>query len=159
MQELPRTLKIATVWLLVGTLLFLLVQGWQHRQQAMQFRVEAGVIELRRGDDGHFHWPGTVDGVAVDFLIDTGATSTAIPARLATRLGLRPVGQVRVQTAAGAVNAQLVVVDLSLAGGVHAQRLRVVALDGLGEQPLLGMDVLGRLQWQQAGGVLRVQPR
>ncbi len=158
MQELPRTLKIATVWLLVGTLLFLLVQAWQRQQQAMQFSVEAGVIEIRRAGDGHFHWAGTVDGVAVDFLVDTGATSTAIPARLARRLGLQPVGQVRVQTAAGTVSAQVVVVDLSLAGGVQAQRLRVLALDGLGERPLLGMDVLGRLQWQQAEGVLRVQP-
>lgn len=158
MQELPRTLKIATVWLLVGTMLFLLVQGWQRQQQAMQFQVEGGVIEIRRAGDGHFHWPGTVDGVAVDFLVDTGATSTAIPARLATRLGLQPVGQVRVQTAAGVVSARIVVVDLTLAGGVQAQRLRVVALDGLGEHPLLGMDVLGRLQWQQAEGVLRVQP-
>ncbi len=96
--------------------------------------------------------------MAVDFLVDTGATSTAIPARLARRLGLQPVGQVRVQTAAGTVSAQVVVVDLSLAGGVQAQRLRVLALDGLGERPLLGMDVLGRLQWQQAEGVLRVQP-
>jgi len=158
MQELPRALKIATVWLLAGTLLFLLVQGWQRQQQAMQFHVADGVIEIRRAADGHFHWPGTIDGVKVDFLIDTGATSTAIPARLATRLGLRPVGQVRVHTAAGVVTAQVVVVDLTLAGGVQAQRLRVVALDGLGERPLLGMDVLGRLQWQQSEGVLRVQP-
>jgi aspartyl protease family protein len=51
----------------------------------------------------------------------------------------------------------VVSVDLSLQGGVKAQRLRVVALPGLSERPLLGMDVLGRLQWQQRDGVLRIE--
>jgi aspartyl protease family protein len=38
---------------------------------------------------------------------------------------------------------------------VKAQRLRMVALPGLAT-PLLGMDVLGRLKWQQEQGVLRI---
>jgi aspartyl protease family protein len=45
--------------------------------------------------------------------------------------------------------------DLQLDGGVQAERLRMTALPGL-SAPLLGMDVLGRLRWQQDGGVLRV---
>jgi aspartyl protease family protein len=28
----------------------------------------------------------------------------------------------------------------------------------LGAKPLLGMDVLGKLHWQQQGGVMRVMP-
>jgi aspartyl protease family protein len=39
-----------------------------------------------------------------------------------------------------------------------AQRLRVVALEGLDDHPLLGMDVLGRLRLEQRGGVLRIEP-
>jgi hypothetical protein len=41
------------------------------------------VIGLQRAADGHFHWPGRVNGSAVDFLVDTGATSTTLPAALA----------------------------------------------------------------------------
>jgi aspartyl protease family protein len=33
----------------------------------------------------------------------------------------------------------------------------MAALPGLGERPLLGMDVLGRLHWQQRQGVLRIE--
>ena len=42
-----------------------------------------------------------------------------------------------------------------LEGGVRADRLRMVALPNL-EGPLLGMDVLGRLHWQQRDGALRI---
>lgn len=156
MRELPHTLKIVTVWLLLGTLLFVAVQAWQRQANATQFSAAGGVIEIRRARDGHYHWPGTIDGVAVDFLVDTGATSTAIPASLASRLGLTPIGQVRSHTAGGPVTGQVVRVDVVLDGGVQARALRVVALDGLRDRPLLGMDVLGRLQWRQADGVLTI---
>ena len=48
--------------------------------------------------------------------------------------------------------------DLELEGGVRAERLRIVALPRL-ENPLLGMDVLGRLRWQQQNGALRIDLR
>ena len=32
------------------------------------------------------------------------------------------------------------------------------AFTGLGDRPLLGMNVLGRLRWQQHDGVLRIEP-
>jgi hypothetical protein len=38
---------------------------------------------------------------------------------------------------------------------VTAERLRVTALPRLGPAPLLGMDVLGQLKWQQGDGVMR----
>ena len=38
-------------------------------------------------------------------------------------------------------------------------RYRVVALPGLGDNPLLGMDVLSRLRWQQSDGKLRIELR
>jgi aspartyl protease family protein len=155
--ELPRTVKVVTVWLLLGLLVFLGIQWWQHRQGQTQFQLDGGVIEIRRGSDGHYHWPGTINGRAVDFLIDTGATGTAISAALARELGLESIGPVQSSTAGGVVTGQLVRADIALQGGVSAQRLRVVALPGLSDRPLLGMDVLGRLRWQQRDGVLRIE--
>jgi aspartyl protease family protein len=153
---LPSGIKIFTVWALLGLLLFLGVQAWQHRQQQSRFSSEGGVVELRRGDDGHYHWPGTVNGEAVDFLVDTGATRTALPLALAERLGLPVEGEVLSHTAGGPVRGQEVRADISLRGGVTAERLRVTALPQLGPAPLLGMDVLGRLPLQQQDGVLRI---
>ena len=156
--ELPRSVKVVTVWLVLGALVFIGIQWWLHRQAQTRFVADGDVIEIGRGLDGHYHWPGRIDGRAVDFLIDTGATSSAIPARLAQQLGLRSEGQVQSNTANGMVIGQRVVVDLELQGGVRAERLRVVALPGL-DGPLLGMDVLGRLRWQQQTGVLRIDLR
>ena len=158
-DDLPRTFKIVTAWLLLGLLVFLGFQWWQHRQQQSSFQVDGGVIEIRRGPDGHYHWPGNINGREVDFLVDTGATSTAISAALALELRLESIGQVRSNTAGGVVTGQLVRADVALRGGVTAQRLRMVALPALGDRPLLGMDVLGRLRLQQRDGVLRIDLR
>lgn len=157
MNDFPRTLKFATVWLLIGAALFLGVQWWQSQERRTRFSVQSGVVELQRGADGHYHWPGRIDGEAVDFLVDTGATGSAMPLALARRLGLPEVGQIRTQTAGGEVMGTLVLADVALDGGVRVQRLRVAALPGLGDRPLLGMDVLGRLHWQQRQGVLRIE--
>jgi aspartyl protease family protein len=156
MNELPAWLKHATVWLLLAAAVFLGVQWWLARERATRFSVEGGTLELRRGPDGHYHWPGSVGGRPVEFLVDTGATGTAIPASLARELGLREIGRVRSNTAGGMVEATMVAGDLALDGGVRADRLPMAALPQLAA-PLLGMDVLGRLRWQQSAGVLRIE--
>jgi aspartyl protease family protein len=156
MNELPRTLKHVTLWLLAGTAVFLAVQYWQARQQQSRFSIDGGVIELRRAPDGHFHWPGRINGVAVEFLVDTGATRTALPQRLAEAAGLVAEGQVRSSTAGGTVQGWTARAELRLQGGVTVERLPVTVLPAL-SAPLLGMDVLGKLRFSQIGGVLRLE--
>ena len=156
-RDLPHTFKLVTVWLVAGLAVFLAIQWWQHRAEQMRFQADAGVIEIRRSGDGHYHWPGRINGREVDFLVDTGATGTAISAALARELKLAPLGEVRSSTAGGLVTGQLVRADLQLDGGVRADRLPIVALPALDDRPLLGMDVLGRLHWQQSDGVLRIE--
>jgi aspartyl protease family protein len=153
--EPPGTLKVLTGWLLVGLVVFLGVQWWLREQQQTRFHAEGGVIEIRRGADGHYHWPGTINGRPVDFLVDTGATGTAIPAALARELRLDLGEAVHSSTAGGMATGHVTRIDLRLQGGVRAERLRVVALPGL-EVPLLGMNVLGRLHWRQREGVLTI---
>ena len=156
--ELPRGLKFATVWLLLGTLVFLGFQWQQHEAKRATFSAEGGVIEIRRAADGHYHWAGKLNGQPVEFMIDTGASGVAIPAELASRLGLVSEGKVRSNTAGGEVVGQVMRADLELDGGVRAERLRIVALPHL-DAPLLGMDVLGRLRWQQQQGALHIDLR
>ncbi len=161
MKDLPAWLKHGTVWLLLGVSLFVGVQVWQAQQRATQFVLSGGNLELRRGTDGHYHWPGELAGpsgnkVAVEFLVDTGATGTAIPLALARELGLQQVGAVQSNTAGGVVQGQVVVADLVLDGGVQVQRLRLTALPQL-SAPLLGMDVLSRLRWEQSQGVMKIR--
>ena len=157
--DLPRNLKLITVWLLLGVLVFVGIQWWMYRAKQTQFSIAGGVIELKRGSDGHYHWPGSINGREVDFLVDTGATGTAISANLARELKLESIGTVQSNTAPLTLTGQVVSADLKLRGGIDALRLRVVALPGLSDRPLLGMDVLGRLQWRQGDGVMRIEPR
>ena len=158
-RELPGTFKRVTFWLVVGAAVFVGVQAWQSQQQRAHFSVDArsGAIELRRAPDGHFHWPGTVNGIAVDFLVDTGATSTAIPQSLADRAGLVGEGSLQSSTAAGLVQGSLARADVALQGGVRVERLRVAVLPRLAS-PLLGMDILSKLRFTQSEGVLRLEP-
>jgi len=54
------------------------------------------------------------------------------------------------------VDADVVQADLSLRGGLDAQRLRMAAMPELAT-PLIGMDVLGRLHFAPGDGVLRIE--
>ena len=156
--ELPRTLKLLTIWLLVTLLIFLGIKAWEREREASRFKLAGATIVLTRGDDGHFHWPGRVGSIEVDFLVDTGATATALPQALAERAGLQPLGAVRTQTASGTARGFAAKADIALDGGVRADRLTVTVLPGL-SAPLLGMDVLGRLHFSQKPGELRIEPK
>jgi aspartyl protease family protein len=157
-REIPRTWKLATAWLLLGVAVFIGVQAWQSAQQRSRISIDtkSGAIELRRAPDGHFHWPGSVNGIDVDFLVDTGATGTAIPQALADRAGLVAESDLRSSTAGGVVQGTLSRADVTLRGGVRAERLRVAVLPRL-DSPLLGMDVLAKMRFTQSDGVLRLE--
>ena len=159
-REFPRGLRLVIVWLVIGTAVFLAVQALQARAERACFSFDAasGRIELKRGADGHFRWPGQVNGVAVTFLVDTGATSTTLPLplALAQQAGLALEGSIRSSTAGGEVQGRLARADVALQGGVSAERLRVAVLPQL-DAPLLGMDIISRLRLSQAGGVMTLE--
>jgi aspartyl protease family protein len=75
-------------------------------RQVVEITSPDGTRELviRRGPDGHFHLEADVNGVAVRFLVDTGATSTVLTEADAERSGI-DISELRfnrpVQTANG----------------------------------------------------------
>jgi len=75
---------------------------------------------------------------------------------LALAAGLVPEGRVQSSTAGGTVQGWTARADLQLEGGVRFDRLPITVLPALGS-PLLGMDVLGQLQFNQQAGVLKLQ--
>jgi aspartyl protease family protein len=123
-RDLLRGLKITTVWLVLGTLVFLGVQAYLERQQRTRFVAEGGRIEISRSPDGHHHWLALMNSQAVDSLVDTGATSTALPAALADELGLVLSGSVPSMTACGPVTGRLVMVDRPVASPARAGSTR-----------------------------------
>jgi aspartyl protease family protein len=114
-------------------LVFVGIQWLLREQQQMRFRADGDIIEIRRGVDGHYHWPGTINGRSVDFLIDTGATGTCDLDRAGARARAAVDRQVQSSTAGGPVTGQVVRADVTLQGGVRAERLRLVALPQLAD--------------------------
>lgn len=155
-KELPNTFKLLTIWLVLGVMVFMGFKAYERQQQQQRFSLSGQTIVLQRSADGHFHWPGEVNGVAVDFLIDTGATGTALPLAVAQQAGLTAERTVTSNTAGGQTQGFLARADIALRGGVRAERLAVTVLPRLGA-PLLGMDVLSRLKFSQQDGTLRIE--
>jgi len=56
---------------------------------------------VRRASDGQYYVPGTINGFPVTFLVDSGATNTAVGAGIAKNAGIRAGVSAQVQTANG----------------------------------------------------------
>ena len=110
--------------------------------------VEGQETRVRRAPDGHYWIRAEINGHPADFLIDTGATLTAISDKTASeaRLEAREAGvPVRMQTANGAVAAELTTIDELRFGNVVARGLDAVIAPGLGPTNVIGMNLLSRL--------------
>jgi len=106
----------------------------------------AAIID--REPDGHYWTRADVDGTAVKFMVDTGASTVAITFRDAQRIGLNPEEldfKWEIRTAGGIVHGAAVTLDKIRIGRVEVDNVEAMVLrDGL-EQSLLGMTFLGEL--------------
>jgi aspartyl protease family protein len=110
--------------------------------------VAGAETRVRRAPDGHYWLRAEINGHAANFLVDTGATLTAVSSETAAAAGLEPreVGvPVRMQTANGAVAAELTSIDELRFGNVVARGLDAVIAPGLGPTNVIGMNFLSRL--------------
>ncbi|MFN2101120.1 TIGR02281 family clan AA aspartic protease [Altererythrobacter sp. MF3-039] len=124
--------------------------------------VEGSETRVEMAPDGHFWLRAEMNGVPANFLVDTGATLTAVNAGLAEEAGLQPRrGGIPIQlnTANGTIAAQLSSVDELRFGNVAARGLDAVIAPNLGETNVIGMNVLSRLQsWRVEGRTLVLVP-
>lgn len=124
--------------------------------------VEGGETRIKLARDGHFWITADVNGEEARFLVDTGATLTAVSGSLAERAGLEPRSSgipVRIVTANGAVAADLTRIDTLIFGNVEASGIDAVIAPSLGETNVLGMNFLSRLEgWQVKNDTLILSP-
>jgi aspartyl protease family protein len=103
---------------------------------------------VHKSDDGHFWAEAQANGRHVRFLVDTGATTVALTATDAERLGLDLKGMafdVPVRTASGEARAAAVKLDYVSVAGARVENVEaLVVREGL-TASLLGMSYLGRL--------------
>mgnify|MGYP003957135369 FL=1 len=102
---------------------------------------------------GHYQGEGAINGVPVDFLVDSGATYVAIPSSMASRLGvdLKKAAEISVETAAGRVKAYRVIVDSVRFTAIEQKNVAAVVIPNL-DSPLLGMNFLRKISISQKDG-------
>lgn len=118
---------------------------------------ESGETEvvLKRNRYGHYVATGSINAVTVQFMLDTGATDVAIPAKIADKLALSKGPEKRYSTANGMVTAYSTVLDSVSIGPIVIENVRASINPGLkGKQILLGMSVLKRIEFTQRGDTL-----
>jgi aspartyl protease family protein len=130
----------------------------QNPNQSVYSRIdESGNAEviLQRNRYGHYVSNGKINGRIVQFMLDTGATDVAIPEKVAERLELKRGPEKRYNTANGMVTAYSTILDSVSIGPIEVQGVRASINPGLkGNEILLGMSVLKRIEFTQRGDTL-----
>jgi aspartyl protease family protein len=124
-----------------------------------QLQIAPGTeLVLKRSADGHYFFPGTINGRPVSFLLDTGATLVSVPAHLAGELGLRAGARQQSITANGTVVTRATRLDALAFGPFELRGVAASLNPGMaGDQVLLGMSVLKHLEFTQRGDTLRLR--
>jgi aspartyl protease family protein len=110
-------------------------------------------VTLTADTRGHFVVEGQVNGGAVRFLVDTGATTIALSSADAMRLGIdyRKGQRGLVGTANGTAAAYRVKLDTVQVGGIVANNVDAAVLEGNLPIALLGMSFLNRMDMKREG--------
>ncbi|MDR6714187.1 aspartyl protease family protein [Pseudomonas hunanensis] len=132
---------------------------WEEHQQNPNAQPQStqgeGFIEVRllSNGNGHFVADGAINGQAVHFMLDTGATDVAIPESLARSLQLKRGAPVMLSTANGRTEGYRTRLDSVQLGDIRLRDVRALVVPGLdGETVLLGMSALKQLEFTQRGG-------
>ena len=124
--------------------------------------VAGGETRVPLAPDGHYWVRARINGQRASFLIDTGATISAVSPAVARAAGLEPRRggiPVQIKTANGTVAAQIASADRIAFGNIAAEGIDVVIAPGLGETNIIGMNLLSRLAgWRVEKGVLILTP-
>jgi aspartyl protease family protein len=115
-------------------------------------------VVLLRNRNGHYVFDGEINRHKVTFLVDTGATITAIPGGLQRTLGLKAGPAISVSTANGLTTAYLTRLDQLAIGGIELFDVNASIIPGMEvDEVLLGMNVLKHFELIQRGRQLIIR--
>ena len=123
--------------------------------------VGAARIVLTADGQGHFMPTGQINGRAVQFMVDTGASQVVLSESDAKRINLKfEQGQpVRVSTANGTATGYRVVLSSVRVGEVQVYEVAAIVLPQAMPYILLGNSFLTRFQMQRTNDQLTLQKR
>lgn len=125
-------------------------------------RTEGQALRIPVAPDGHYWVEGTINGAPTRFLIDSGATITAVSEQSARAAGLNFELQgpgVIMTTANGKIEAKRARVATLAIGPVRASDIDVVVSPAFGEVNVIGMNLLSKLKsWSVQNGEMVLTP-
>ncbi|MBB6122571.1 retropepsin-like aspartic protease family protein [Sphingobium subterraneum] len=129
--------------------------------QSMQ-KVVGQTLRIAQAPDGHYWADAQINGTSTRFLIDSGATITAVGVEDAKRAGLNIdafAPPMMMQTANGVVEARRSSIASLHVGPIQASDLGIVVSESLGDVNVLGMNFLSRLKsWRVENGEMVLEP-
>ncbi|GLR47724.1 retropepsin-like aspartic protease family protein [Sphingomonas astaxanthinifaciens] len=165
-----KTIRMALAWIAIFAGIFALFSfrgefgalGARLKSEAMGEAapvVSGTTIRIPKRDDGHFWVDGKVNGRTVRFLVDSGATTTTIPAELGKAAGLEAgMRGDFVSTANGELFMPRVTAGLVEIGSIRRTDLSV-NLHPNDDTAVLGMNFLSSLSsWGVQGDQLVLTP-
>jgi len=122
----------------------------------------AATVILTADSRGHFITTGTINGLTIQFLVDTGASAITLSSSDARRLGINYLAGTRAQTqtANGIVPVYKIKLDAVRVGDVAAHNVDAVIIEGNGlPVALLGMSFLNRMDMRRDGLTMTLTKR
>ncbi|MBM4206755.1 MAG: TIGR02281 family clan AA aspartic protease [Gammaproteobacteria bacterium] len=140
--------------------------SWEHKDKPKPAPVDetqdeeakkraSTVLKLSQNASGHFSTSGKVDGQALTFVVDTGASVVALPQELATSANIACDKTVDMTTANGNSDGCAAKVKELSFGPYLIKDVDVVVMPNL-SQPLLGMNVLQAFNVVQEKGEMKI---
>lgn len=139
-----RGLGITLIWLLAAAGLFYFF-NMQVNPNTAEKLATGSEVTLARDLSGHYRAEAFINGVKTTVLVDTGATDVAISRAFADRLGIQSNHAIRTQTANGTTVGYMTRLNSVKLGGIVANDVAATIVDDLGEDMLLGMSFLNRM--------------
>jgi aspartyl protease family protein len=125
----------------------------QHHRTASAPSSDGQSVTLAADPRGHFVSQGSINGNPVRFLVDTGATTVALPAAEAQRLGIdyRKGQRGFTNTAGGVVPVYRVRFDSVKLGAIELSGVDGIVIEQGLDIALLGMSFLNRVEMKRDG--------
>jgi clan AA aspartic protease (TIGR02281 family) len=113
------------------------------------------VLVIGQGKGGHYFIDGAVNDNYLNFVIDTGATTVALPLAIAANAGVKCRKMARMSTGNGITQGCLATIQKLKFGHFTLRYVDAVVMPNL-SQPLLGMNVLKQFRVEQDNGQMRL---
>lgn len=123
---------------------------------------EKSIVRIASSRGGHYVTPGRINGMPVEFLVDTGATTIAMNYLEAERLGIdyRAGRPIKVNTANGIAQAFEVTLSTVSVGDIELRQVRAsISSTAFPQVILLGNSYLGNVDMRVDDGVLLLQTK